>query len=946
MSNNPNNPFNNKEYKSITGAPVPDYDSDDDQPGSSSHQPLRQQQQIHQQPSLEEIDEDINNNNNNNNNEYYEDGEEEDTGIILQPIYHDPDTRPQSLYSSQDEIKAGDQLLTKLQKKTVKAVKYVNNAIKESNKKLEDKVKESNKEIEQTITKGLEQVHNKTVGAVYDAHKERLERHEKEDRIHWDHDKKLISKYECLDYVTIYNKSYRNEMYKNFNKLGSNNEWMRWIISLLLGVVIGVVAYLGHFFTSNITYYKFEFVKDLLEVNYWIAFLAYFTSNSVLAILSSLLAVYYEPTAAGSGIPEVKGYLNGTKIPHVLKFKTLWTKLASMIFAVSSNLQCGSEGPMIHIGAIVGNGFSQAQSKEFGFKIPFLRQFRNDKDKRDFVTMGAGAGVAAAFSAPLGGALFSLEEVSSFWSTTLTWRSFFACLIATFTAKILKDAHLSQHSTMIFDMGTNSNDNNYNLLELIPFMVIGVLGGFTGALFTFINVKVVAMRRSYINKIKSLRVLEVFFIIALSTVFQFVLPLMFKCEPLDDLVRDTFTGNRTIAVEALTETLKTFNCAEGYYNPLASIIFASNEEAIDNLLVINSTTYQNTNRIGIPALLMFFTFYFLFAAYTAGCGISSGTFVPMIVIGAAYGRAVGVIVRLIVQNDPRVDPGAYALMGAAAFMAGVSRLTISLSVILIETTNELQYLLPLMVTVMVAKWTADALIHPLFDILIEMKYIPYLEPHSGKAMKILMCKHIMAKKPVYLLEKDTLGRVLEVLKNTGHNGFPVVNNQEDRCVKGLILRSQLLMILEVLSQVYISNTEEAYSHSDYTTKLTWKLPLLSDFNFAREDYSIPVDLTDVMNLTVLTVNEEFAVSEAFQLFRTMGLRHMPVVNSYNKLKGIITKKDLLEKTCEQRYLELSHMKLDVDKLIHEGDEVDPASQPLSQSTRLRHSQAISQQQHP
>ncbi|GAM18690.1 hypothetical protein SAMD00019534_018650 [Acytostelium subglobosum LB1] len=901
--------MSNHSFKSISSK------DDDDKEEQVHHARLEE---------IEEYDGDINNNNNNNNND------DNEVGIILEPINRDPDNRPEQLYSPEEEIKDGDELLTKLTKTTSKVVKYLNNAIKERNKRLEEKFKES--EIEETIVKGLEHVHSKTVGAVYDVHRERQEKMEEEKRIIWEQDKQHVNKFECLDYITIYNKAYRNEMYKNFNKLGSNYEWLRWIMSFFMGVIIGVVAYLAHLGISNISYYKFKFVKELLESDYWIAFLAYFTCNVALALLGSFLAVYYDPYAAGSGIPEVKGYLNGTRIPHVLRFKTLWTKLVSMIFAVSANLQVGSEGPMIHMGAIVGNGFSQAQSKVFGFKVPLLQQFRNDKDKRDFVTMGAGAGVAAAFKAPLGGALFSLEEVSSFWSTSLTWRSFFACLVATFTASVLKDFGLTPEPAKLLGAVIDTSGRRYELLELIPFIIIGVIGGFAGALFTYINVKVVAMRRKYINKIKSLRVLEVFFIIGLSSILQFVLPLMFPCQPIDSLIVDGYKLNTTI-IEGASESLKRFTCEEGYYNPLASIMFASNDQAIDNLLVHNTTFYNFTNSVGIVALLVFFLFYFVFAAYTAGCGISSGTFVPMIVIGAAYGRLVGLIMHMVVKNH-EVDPGVFALMGAAAFMAGVSRLTISLSVILIEMTSEQQYILQLMVTVMIAKWVSDALIHPLFDLLIDMKYIPYLEPHASKAMKILMCKHIMAKKPVYLLEKETLGHILEVLEKTTHNGFPVVNNHEDRCVKGLILRSQLLMILEAMSQVYISNNEEVYSHSDYTTKLTWTLPELKDFNFTKEDHPAQVDLTNVMNLTVITVNEEFAVSAAFQQFRSIGLRHMPVVNSYNRLKGIITKKDLLEKTCEQKYLELSHKKLDVDKLIRDGDD-DDASQPLNHSNNAR-----------
>jgi chloride channel 7 len=67
-----------------------------------------------------------------------------------------------------------------------------------------------------------------------------------------------------------------------------------------------------------------------------------------------------------------------------------------------------------------------------------------------------------------------------------------------------------------------------------------------------------------------------------------------------------------------------------------------------------------------------------------------------------------------------------------------------------------------MLVVMVAKWIADPIIHPYFDKLIELKNIPYLEPSPSKEMKLLMCKHIMAKKPDCFAEKETLLHISQV----------------------------------------------------------------------------------------------------------------------------------------------------------------------------------------
>ncbi len=68
---------------------------------------------------------------------------------------------------------------------------------------------------------------------------------------------------------------------------------------------------------------------------------------------------------------------------------------------------------MVHSGAAVAAGLSQGKTTSLGFDFGILKEFRCDQEKRDFVTGGAAAGVAAAFGAPVGKTfLFSFHSIT------------------------------------------------------------------------------------------------------------------------------------------------------------------------------------------------------------------------------------------------------------------------------------------------------------------------------------------------------------------------------------------------------------------------------------------------------------------------------------------------------------------------------------------------------
>ena len=87
-----------------------------------------------------------------------------------------------------------------------------------------------------------------------------------------------------------------------------------------------------------------------------------FAFNLGFVLLSSCMVVFIEPLAAGSGIPEIKSYLNGVKVERVVRFRTLLTKATGVLFSVAGGLFVGKEGPMIHSGGVVGAGIPMLES--------------------------------------------------------------------------------------------------------------------------------------------------------------------------------------------------------------------------------------------------------------------------------------------------------------------------------------------------------------------------------------------------------------------------------------------------------------------------------------------------------------------------------------------------------------------------------------------------------
>ena len=94
-------------------------------------------------------------------------------------------------------------------------------------------------------------------------------------------------------------------------------------------------------------------------------------------------------------------------------------QIVGSIFGVAAGFVLGKEGPMVHTGACIASLLGQGGSRKYHLTWTWLRYFKNDRDRRDLITCGAAAGVAAAFRAPVGGVLFALEEAASWYVISL-----------------------------------------------------------------------------------------------------------------------------------------------------------------------------------------------------------------------------------------------------------------------------------------------------------------------------------------------------------------------------------------------------------------------------------------------------------------------------------------------------------------------------------------------
>ena len=685
-----------------------------------------------------------------------------------------------------------------------------------------------------------------------------------------------------------------------------------------------------------------------------------FVFLSIFYAVVALVCCIIEPGAAGSGIPEVKAYLNGVNLNKIVRVRILPFKLIGMCFSCAAGLPLGKEGPMIHCGSVVGAAMSQGKTFTFGYDTSWTKfqDLRNDAGKRDFVTFGAAAGVAAAFSAPIGGILFTLEEGASFWSTTLTFRAFFCAMCAELIINLLTSGLTtvgggvygedlgSNDENSMFPFGTFSQDVNYHTYELVLFIILGIFGGLLGAIFNAINMRLSIFRTKYINQQRWKRALEVIVFSGGFASLCFLLPLIFgQCSVLPLQMASSTSLTPTTN---LTNELVQWTCPVGYHNELASLFMVDSNISMQQLFHLPLGTFTT-----LP-LFIFFIPYFLIAAMTSGILVPAGLFVPTLTSGAAFGRIFGHGLNAAFPGQVS-SSGSYALLGAAAILGGMSRMTIAGTVIVLEACGNSQYLLPLMLVFAASRYTGNAINQPMYDMQIDLKGLPFLDGHlhTMGMLNYDAVRMVMAKRVVTLRDINRVSHIYQILSTTKHNGFPVVD--ANGRLKGLMLRKTLCTILKlkafskpilpgtpeadapwmssrpkpVIRDGYVELTQSATIAHDSLERSYPKYPQIEDIQLDLGDMDSWIDVRNYMDASPFALGETASIQKCYRLFRTMGLRHLVVTDSEHRVTGMLTRHDITEH-------KLAH------EWKHNGDEMknyynvqlnDPASVPLAEALR-------------
>ncbi|MBV8858775.1 MAG: chloride channel protein [Acidobacteria bacterium] len=421
-------------------------------------------------------------------------------------------------------------------------------------------------------------------------------------------------------------------------------------------------------------------------------------------LLSGVLLQYVVPEARGSGIPQVK-------VAYAVKGGRLAFLHASVGKFVVGTLQIGTgaslgrEGPTVQICAGIASllGRVAALSKE---------------NLRRLLPVGAAAGVAAAFNAPIAAVTFTVEEVVGDLDQTVLS----GVIIAAALAAAIERGVLGEHP--VFDVPPGYGLQHTS--SLLFYALLGVAGAFVSLLFTEL-------------------------LLAVRGRFQRLKAIPPWARP---AIGSTLTG--ALAVVGLW-LFQTGGITGGGYDTLAGAL---------------------TGRLAFGVLLALCALKLAATVFSYGSGGAGGLFAPSLFIGGMLGGAVGFLDQLTLHHAGN-EVGAFALVGMGAVFAGSIRAPITSVLIIFEMTGSYGLILPLMIANMTAYALARRFRPtPIYDALLEQDgvHLPHRRGAVTHALEQLRVAEAMTAEPTALAAELTAAEALRRVAVYDFSTYPVVED--------------------------------------------------------------------------------------------------------------------------------------------------------------------------
>ncbi|KAM5292760.1 chloride channel protein 2 isoform 1-T1 [Ctenodactylus gundi] len=546
-----------------------------------------------------------------------------------------------------------------------------------------------------------------------------------------------------------------------------------WIFLVLLGLLMALVSWAMDYAIA-VCLQAQQWMSQGLNTSILLQYLAWVTYPVVLITFSAGFTQILAPQAVGSGIPEMKTILRGVVLKEYLTLKTFVAKVIGLTCALGSGMPLGKEGPFVHIASMCAALLSKFLSLFGGI-------YENESRNTEMLAAACAVGVGCCFAAPIGGVLFSIEVTSTFFAVRNYWRGFFAATFSAFIFRVLAVWNRDEETITALFKTRFRLDFPFDLQELPAFAVIGIASGFGGALFVYLNRKIVQVMRKQktINRflMRKRLLFPALVTLLISTLTfppgfgQFMAGQLSQKETLV-----TLFDNRTWVRQGLVEDLEPPSTSQAWNPPRANVFLT---------------------------LVIFILMKFWMSALATTIPVPCGAFMPVFVIGAAFGRLVGESMAAWfpdgIHTDSstyRIVPGGYAVVGAAA-LAGAVTHTVSTAVIVFELTGQIAHILPVMIAVILANAVAQSLQPSLYDSIIRIKKLPYLpELGWGRHQQYrVRVEDIMVRDVPHVALSCTFRDLRLALHRTKGRMLALVESPESMILLGSIERSQVVALL-------------------------------------------------------------------------------------------------------------------------------------------------------